>query len=86
MAVIGGKRHIVVDANGLLLSATVHEANIQDRGGTVQVLTKVAEKYPDLKLIWVGGGYAGRLVQWANKKTCHSKSKQRKDRVTRKDL
>lgn len=45
----------------------VHSADIQDRDGALFVLARAYEKFPNLKLIWADGGYAGQLVQlvWA---------------------
>jgi putative transposase len=60
----GRKRHILVDAMGLLLMVVVHAASIQDRDGAKLVLVKVTERFPRLQLIWADGGYAGKLVEW----------------------
>ncbi len=55
----GRKRHIVVDTEGFLLHAVVHEASIQDRDGAVIVLKQVRKLFPFLELIWADGGYRG---------------------------
>ncbi len=55
----GRKRHIVVDTEGLLLQAVVHEASTQDRDGAVTVFKKVRKLFPFLELIWADGGYRG---------------------------
>jgi len=55
----GRKRHIVVDTEGLLLQAVVHEASIQDRDGAVTVFKQVRRLFPFLELIWADGGYRG---------------------------
>ena len=60
----GRKRHILVDAMGLLLMVVVHAASIQDRDGAKLVLVKVTERFPRLQLIWADGGYVGKLVEW----------------------
>jgi putative transposase len=60
----GRKRHILVDAMGLLLMVVVHAASIQDRDGAKLVLAKVTQRFPRLQLIWADGGYAGKLVDW----------------------
>lgn len=60
----GRKRHILVDTLGLILNLKVHEANIQDRDGAKLVLKGTGKKFPRLSLIWVDGGYAGKLVLW----------------------
>jgi len=61
----GRKRHITVDTMGLLLAVVVHLAAIQDRDGAKPVLVRIAGRFPRLKLIRADGGYAGRLVAWA---------------------
>ncbi len=55
----GRKRHILVDTEGLLLQAVVHEASIQDRDGAVPVFQQVRKLFPFLKHIWADGGYRG---------------------------
>lgn len=65
----GRKRHILVDAIGLLLTVVVHAANIQDRDGAKLVVEKAQGKFPRLALIWADGGYAGKLIEWV-KETC----------------
>ena len=47
----GRKRHILVDAIGLLLIVVVHTANIQDRDGAKLVLEQVKDAFSRLKLI-----------------------------------
>jgi putative transposase len=66
----GRKRHILVDAMGLLLMVVVHAASIQDRDGAKLVLAKIQGRFPRLQLIWADGGYAGKLVDWV-KTICH---------------
>ncbi len=61
----GRKRHIVVDTQGLLLAVAVHTADIQDRDGAKLVLQRLLGRFPRLELIWADGGYAGKLVEWA---------------------
>jgi putative transposase len=64
--VSGRKRHILVDTLGLILVAVVHAANIQDRDGARLVLEKAKRlRFRRLRLIWVDGGYAGELINWA---------------------
>lgn len=41
----GRKRHILVDTLGLVLTVTVHAANIQDRAAVPQVLEGVKERF-----------------------------------------
>ena len=49
---------------GWILALTVHAADVQDRNGAKQVLEKLAEGFPRLRLIWADGGYTGKLVDW----------------------
>src|SRR5262249_43828132 len=60
----GSKRHLVVDTLGLLLCVVVHPASIQDRDGAQLVLSKARGRFPQLRLIWADGGYAGKLIAW----------------------
>lgn len=63
----GRKRHIATDALGLLLVVVVTAANIQDRDGAHRLLVALRARFSTVSHIWVDGGYAGRLVTWANK-------------------
>jgi putative transposase len=54
---------------GLLLTAVVHAADVQDRDGARIVLKRAKAKFPSLQLIWADGGYAGTLIDWV-KTTC----------------
>jgi transposase len=58
----GRKRHILTDTNGLLVNATVHPADIQDRDGAPDVLTSVRHLYPWLRHVFADGGYAGNKL------------------------
>ena len=44
----------------------MHSAGIQDRDGAKEVLRTLVTRFPGLELIWADGGYAGKLVVWAN--------------------
>ncbi|WP_408605422.1 transposase [Desulfobacula toluolica] len=48
---------MLVDVDGRIIGATVHEGNIQDRDGAKLLLEKLEDKYPSLKLIWADGAY-----------------------------
>ena len=61
----GRKRHIVVDTMGLLLMVVITSAGVQDREGARTLLEKVKMAMPSLSLLWADGGYAGKLVEWA---------------------
>jgi putative transposase len=65
----GRKRHILVDAMGLLLMVVVHAADIQDRDGAKKVLDKAKSCFPRLRLVWADGGYSGKLIDWV-KQVC----------------
>jgi putative transposase len=54
-----------VDVLGLILGVVVHAADIQDRDGAKLVLRKIRGLFPRLKIIWADGGYAGKLIGWA---------------------
>ena len=61
----GRKRHIAVDTGGLLLAVVVTIAGIQDRDGALRLLTALRAKFATIALVWADGGYAGRLLTWA---------------------
>lgn len=60
----GRKRHLLVDVLGLVLRATVHTADAQDRAAVPLVLEGVAEQFPHLKLVWADQGYTGAGKEW----------------------
>ncbi len=63
--VMGRKRHILVDALGLLLAACVHAADVQDRAGAHLLVDAVAaDALPNLGLVWADQGYTGPLSDW----------------------
>ncbi|WP_338288589.1 IS5 family transposase [Luteolibacter sp. LG18] len=61
--VLGRKRHLLVDTDGLILKVRVHGADLQDRDGARLVLDQIDESLDDLRLIWADGGYAGPKLQ-----------------------
>ncbi len=61
----GRKRHIVTDTTGLLLAVLVTAAGVQDRTAGCTLMWLVRTVFPTVKLVWVDGGYAGKLVDWA---------------------
>lgn len=63
----GRKRHIVVDTMGLLLLVVITSAGVQDRDGARTLLEKVKMAMPSLAVLWADGGYAGKLVEWAER-------------------
>ena len=68
----GRKRHIVTDTGGILVGATVHPADIQDRDGAPVLLASIAPAFPWLRHVFADGAYAGdkleaalqRIGQW----------------------
>jgi transposase len=59
----GRKRHILVDALGLLLAVCVHAADVQDRAGAhLLVDTVAAGALPKLSVVWADQGYTGALA------------------------
>jgi putative transposase len=63
--VSGRKRHLVVDTLGMVVSAVVHSAGIQDRDGAKLVLKKMVGRFPRLKKILADGIYNGGIAGWA---------------------
>src|SRR5216683_6051842 len=55
----GRKRHILVDALGLLLSVAVHPANVQDRDGAGDLLRMARRSFPFVERIFADAGYQG---------------------------
>ncbi len=64
----GRKRHVLVDTQGLVLRATVHAANIQDRAGVPVLLAGAKEEFPRLQHVWVDQGYTGSGRAWIEDK------------------
>jgi putative transposase len=60
----GRKRHLLVDTEGLVIVAAVHEANIADRDGAKLLLTKISEGLPRMEKVWADRGYNGNLGEW----------------------
>jgi putative transposase len=40
---------------------------VQDRDGARRVLSRLRGGFPRLRTIWADGGYAGHLVEWAER-------------------
>jgi putative transposase len=61
----GRKRHILVDAAGLILLAHVHAANLHDRLGAQALIGQAGPgEFPRLELVWADGAYAGTFARW----------------------
>jgi transposase len=61
----GRKRHIAVDAIGLLLTVLITAASLQDRDAAKPLLWNLKKAFPTIRLTWADGIYAGKLVTWA---------------------
>ncbi len=59
----GRKRHIVTDTLGSLVGLVIHPADVQDRDGAPDVLKSIRKKYPSLRHVFAGGGYARPKLQ-----------------------
>jgi transposase len=55
----GRKRHILTDTNGLVVAASVHPADVQDRDGAVPLLASIRALQPWLRHVFADGAYAG---------------------------
>ncbi len=63
--ILGRKRHLLVDTQGLLLGVKVLAAEIRDRAAGKVLLTALRGKLPRLQVIWGDSGYAGEpFEQW----------------------
>ncbi len=60
----GRKRHILTDTDGRVVTAIVHEADIQDPDGGKTVLALAKESYPSLVHVWADERYRS-IVTWA---------------------
>jgi putative transposase len=60
----GRKRHVLVETQGLLLTVTVHSAELQDRAAVPLVLAGAHERFPRIEHLWVDQGYTGTGKQW----------------------
>ncbi len=54
--VSGRKRHVLTDTQGLVLRATVHRADLQDRAAVPLVLAGAPDEFPRLAHVWVDQG------------------------------
>jgi transposase len=57
--VVGRKRHILTDTQGLLLGVVVHPASVQDRDGAEPLLRQVRRLFPFVERIIGDAGYQG---------------------------
>nr|WP_148268513.1 IS5 family transposase [Komagataeibacter medellinensis] len=66
------KRHVLVDTQGLLMEATVHATDIQDRDGGVMLMATLFGLYPFLLKLYANAGYQGAKFQQGLAHVCHS--------------
>jgi Transposase DDE domain len=64
----GRKRHIAVDAGGLLLEVLATPASAQDRDAARPLLWNLHRSRRRVRLAWADGGYAGQLARWAGRR------------------
>jgi putative transposase len=60
----GRKRHLLVDTEGLVLEARVHNARVPDADGIRLLLEPVQRRFGRLSHLWVDAGYQGRGRRW----------------------
>lgn len=61
----GRKRHLLVDTEGLVIEARVHNAKVPDEDGIRLLLGSARARLSRLKHLWVDAGYQGRGRRWA---------------------
>jgi putative transposase len=57
----GRKRHVVIDALGLLLAVHVTSASVQDRDAALPLLKQVTREFPTLQVAFLDGAYRGEV-------------------------
>ncbi len=63
----GGKRHIRVNTEGILLKVKVHSARMPDQDGLRLLLESIGAEAPCPSHLWVDAGYQGRGKEWAER-------------------
>ena len=61
----GRKRHLLVDTEGLVLTAKVHSAKVPDQDELRLLLESARGGLSRLKHLWLDAGYEGRGRRWA---------------------
>ena len=61
----GRKRHIAVDAMGLLLAVVITAASVQDRDAARPLLWNLHRTCRRIRLVWADAVYTGKLSTWA---------------------
>jgi putative transposase len=63
---VGRKRHLCVDTEGMPVSVLVTAASVPEREGAKRLLLQAKEALPRLAHLWVDGGYDGQpFADWA---------------------
>jgi putative transposase len=57
----GRKRHLVIDALGLMLAVHVTSASVQDRDAALPLLKQVSREFPTLQAAFLDGAYRGEV-------------------------
>lgn len=57
----GRKRHVIVDALGLLLAVRVTAASVQDRDAALPMMTAAKRDFPSLQRAFMDGSYRGEV-------------------------
>lgn len=60
--IAGRKRHIGVDAAGLLLAVLATAAGVSDNAGGIRLLSNIAEGHPRVTKAWVDSGYRTKTI------------------------
>jgi putative transposase len=60
----GRKRHLLVDAHGLIIRAMGHPADIADRDGAKLLLAPLQGQLPRLQQVWADSAYTGQVREW----------------------
>lgn len=61
-----GKRHLLVDQDGLFVDLLVTPADVQDRDAARILLTRLHAEHPEIVLVWADNGYGGEeFSTWA---------------------
>jgi len=60
----GRKRHILVDASGLVLLAHVHAASLHDTAGAKLPVGTASAALPRRELVWADRAYTGPFAKW----------------------
>jgi putative transposase len=65
----GRKRHISVDALGLMLTLHVSSASVQDRDAALALVKETKREFPSVTTVFMDGGYRGQIKSEIEKVT-----------------